>query len=92
MEQLGTESFWFTSVPGVDPVPQLSIPNFLPERTFIPGGLTYKNTVGTRPSQSHQDQLTPQIIDGKRQGQEDKQEKPRLLGVIGTQFSHHHKP
>ena len=30
--------------------------------------------------------------DGKRQAQEYKQQEPRLLGIIGTQFSHHSKP
>ena len=44
-----------------DPVPQLSIPKFLPERTGLPGVLTHRLTGGTNHSQRQQDQLTPEI-------------------------------
>jgi hypothetical protein len=55
-------SFQFLSAPGADPVPQLSIPKFLPKRTGLPGVLTHRLAGGTSHNQRQQNQLIPQII------------------------------
>jgi hypothetical protein len=47
--------------PGVEPVPYLSIPKFLPERDGLPGVLTHTLSGGTSHSQRQQNQLTPEI-------------------------------
>jgi hypothetical protein len=44
-----------------DSVPQLSIPNFLPERTDLPGVLTHRLAGGISQSQRQQNQLTQEI-------------------------------
>jgi hypothetical protein len=58
------------------------------ERAHIPGVLTqvYRLTRRTSYSQRQQDQ---RLSDGERQTQESYQQKPRLLGIIITQHSHH---
>ena len=58
---LGQDPSGFHLHPGADPVPQLSIPKFLPERTGLPGVLTHRLAGGTSHSQRQQDQLTPEI-------------------------------
>jgi hypothetical protein len=47
--------------PRADPVPQLSIPKFCPERSGLSGVLTHKFVGGTSHSQRQQDQLIAQI-------------------------------
>jgi hypothetical protein len=59
-EQLVTRFFWFLSAPGAHPVPWLSMPKFLPEKTCLPKILTHWLAEGTRHSQIQQDQLTPE--------------------------------
>jgi hypothetical protein len=54
-EQPGTESFQFLSVLRADPVPQLSIPKFLPERTGLQGVLIYRLAGETIHRQRQQD-------------------------------------
>jgi hypothetical protein len=49
-DQLGTGSFWSLH-PRANPVPQLSIPKFLSERTGLPGVLTHRLAGGTSQSQ-----------------------------------------
>jgi hypothetical protein len=60
-EQPGTGSFLFPSVPGVDPVPQLSVLKSFQERADIPVVLTHRFTGGTNHNQRQQDQLKPEI-------------------------------
>lgn len=55
------EAFQFPSVPGADPVPQLSLPKSHQERAGLPGVLTHRLIGGTSHSQKQHDQLTPQI-------------------------------
>ena len=61
-EQPGQNPSSFCLCPRADPVPQLSIPKFLPERTGLPRMLTDRLTGGTNHSQRQQDQLTPEKI------------------------------
>jgi hypothetical protein len=49
-----TRSFKFLSAPGADPVTQISIPKFLPERTGLPEVLTHRLAGGTSHSQRQQ--------------------------------------
>ena len=62
---LGQDTSSFQLYPGADPVPQLSIPKFLPERTGLSGVLTHRLAGGTSHSQREQDHLTPEKPDGK---------------------------
>ena len=59
-DQLGTRSFWALH-PKAYPVPQLTIPKFLLERSGLPGVQTHRFTGRTSPSQSQHDQLTFKI-------------------------------
>jgi hypothetical protein len=47
--------------PRADPVPQFSIPKFLPERSGLPGVLTHMLEGQRSHNQRKQDQLTPEI-------------------------------
>jgi hypothetical protein len=58
---LGQDPSSFHLHPGANPVLQLSILKFLPERTGLPGVLTYRLPGGTSHSQRQQDQLTTEI-------------------------------
>ena len=72
-----------------DPVSELSIPTFLPERTGLLGIQTYRLAGETSQSQTQQDQLTPEKTRWLKTRAIHKQEKPRALVIIRTQFSHH---
>jgi hypothetical protein len=50
----------------------------------------YRSIGGKNSSQRHQDQVIPEI-NIERQAQETYQQKPRLHGIIRTQFSHNSK-
>ena len=88
----GQDPSGFCLLPGADPVPQLSIPQFLPERASLPGVLTHRLAGGTSHSQRQQDQLKPEMTRWQEAREENKQQKPKKLGIIRTQFSQHSKP
>ena len=56
-----TGPFWFLCLPGVDSVPQCSIPKYRRETAGFSRVLTQGLAGGTRYSQRQQDQLTPEI-------------------------------
>jgi hypothetical protein len=89
----GTGSFLSTSAPRVWAVPEFSVHKFHQERGGLPGVPTQAYTLTGRISSSQRQQkhLIPQEQDGERQTQEYYQQKPRLLGTIRIQFSHHCK-
>jgi hypothetical protein len=74
-------------------VPQLCIPKYLLERTGLPGILTHRLVGGdksqsetARPANTRDNQMA------RDKGKKHKQQKPRLLDIIRTQFSYHSKP
>jgi hypothetical protein len=73
-------------------VPQFSIPKFLLEITGLTGLLTHRLAGGTSNSQREQDQLTEEITRLLMASARTLKQKPKLLGNIRAQFSHHSKP
>jgi hypothetical protein len=73
-------------------MPQLSMLEFLPEGTGLPRVLTHRHAGGTSHSQRQQDQLKPEMTRWQEAREENKQQKPKKLGIIRTQFSQHSKP
>jgi hypothetical protein len=82
----GQDPSSFCLHPRAEPVPQLSILEFLPEKTGLTGVLTHRFAGERIHNQRQNDQLIPEITKCfARQGQEHKQQKPRL-------FWHHQNP
>jgi hypothetical protein len=83
-EQLGTGSFWSLH-PRVDPVPNLFILKFLPERTGLSGVLTHRLAGGTRPANTRGNQMAK----GKLKNISNRNQE---YGSVRIQFSYQSEP